>query len=155
MDALRFRLLPYSAFDVELLYEVLALRSRVFIVEQHCMYLDPDGRDRIARHLLMYRGAELAGYLRMLPKAVVFDDVAIGRVLVTPEARGRGLGRALMQEALRVLDNEGTEAVSLSAQAHLVQWYGSLGFHPTSDPYEEAGILHVDMHRKLPVSLAR
>jgi ElaA protein len=144
MDALTFRLLDYAAFDVDLLYQVLSLRSRVFIVEQHCMYLDADGRDAIARHLLAYRGSALVGYLRMLPRGVVFAEQAIGRVLVVPEERGRGVGRALMQEALRILD---TAPVSLSAQAHLVDWYATLGFRPTSDTYEEAGVPHVDMVR--------
>jgi ElaA protein len=151
MDPLTFRLLKYDAFDVDLLYRVLSLRSRVFIVEQRCMYLDPDGRDTIARHLLAYRGAELVGYLRMLPKAVVFDEAAIGRVLVVREQRGHGVGRALMQEALRVFDSDGApQPVSLSAQAHLVEWYRSFGFRPTSDPYEDAGVMHVDMLRSAP-----
>jgi ElaA protein len=150
MSSVRFSLLRYDDLDRDLLYEVLALRARVFVLEQHCMYLDPDGRDALARHLLAFRDTALVGYLRILPAAVVFPEQAIGRVVVTSEERRHGLGRALMHEALRSIDLSGPEPVALSAQAHLVAWYESFGFRPTSDPYEEAGIDHVDMLRRVP-----
>jgi ElaA protein len=132
---------------VEGLYDVLALRNRVFVVEQECCYQDVDGLDLVdgTRHLLARDGAAVVGYARLL--APYGDGPArIGRVIVTAEARGQALGRRLMERALAACAGHWPDAgVQLSAQAHLRDFYASLGFEATSEVYDEDGIAHVDM----------
>jgi ElaA protein len=134
------------------LYEVLALRSLVFVLEQRCLYLDPDGLDLQCWHL-QGRGpqGELQAYARLLPpqaKGAPQGLPMIGRVVTAPSARGGGQGRALMQRAIeecaRLWPGQG---LAIGAQAHLQRFYASLGFVPTSAPYDEDGILHIDMTR--------
>ncbi len=144
---MRFELRSFEELNPRLLYAVLAVRAQVFVVEQRCQYLDPDGKDAIAQHLLGFQSDKLVAYLRILPAGVSFPEIGIGRVLTLPEVRGQGVGRALMLDALQRLFARGPLAVSLSAQAQLRDWYGSMGFEATSDLYEDAGIPHVSMRR--------
>ena len=149
---LRFELLSFDALDSRLLYAVLAARAQVFVVEQRCQYLDPDGKDLRAQHLLAFEGQALVAYLRIVPAGLSFAEVAIGRVLTLPAARGKGVGRALMMEALRCLCVPKPVPVSLSAQLQLLEWYRSMGFHPISEVYDDAGLPHISMRREaLPI----
>lgn len=130
------------------LHDLLALRARVFVVEQACVYLDIDGEDLGAHHVLAVEGSVLVACARILPPGARFDEPAIGRVVVAPEARGRGLGRALMREAMdAAYALHGPVPLVLSAQAHLEAFYASLGFLACGPPYEEDGIPHVEMRR--------
>lgn len=131
-----------SAID---LYAILALRERVFVVEQKCAYQDADGLDPQARHVWAEddTGA-IHGYLRIVPAGVKFAEVSIGRVVTAPEARGTGLGRTLMKHGLAIA---GPVPVRIGAQAHLEAFYAGLGFVRTSDVYDEDGIPHIDMLR--------
>ena len=138
--------LPFGRLTVEQLYEVLALRQTVFVLEQRCFYLDVDGRDLDAWHLLGLREGALAAYLRVLPPGQHRDAPAIGRVLTSPQARGAGLGRALVAEGVRrARELFPQQPIRLAAQQHLVPFYASLGFAPVGPPYDEDGIMHVDM----------
>src|SRR5215213_6115075 len=89
----------FADFSAALLYQVLRFRQAIFVVEQGCAYPDLDGLDRGARHLLLWSGDVLAGYLRLIPFAAE-ARVTIGRVAVRSEFRRQGLARHLMQEAL-------------------------------------------------------
>ena len=131
------------------LYDALALRQTVFVVEQRCPYLDADGRDRNALHLLgRDESGILVAYLRLLPPGSRFPQASIGRVVVAPTHRGRGLGRQLMVRALEQCGRDYPgEPLALSAQQYLEQFYASLGFVPTGEPYDEDGIPHIDMIR--------
>jgi ElaA protein len=128
------------------LHDVLALRSAVFVVEQGCLFQDVDGLDLLARHLLARDERGLAAYARILPPGARFETTSIGRVVVAPRARGVGLGRQLMEEALRGVEAEGPVPIALSAQAHLERFYASLGF-VAGERYDEDGIPHVAMRR--------
>ena len=129
------------------LYDVLKLRQDVFVIEQTCIYPDMDGCDFVYHHALMRNQAgELIGYLRILPPGQTFDTVAIGRVLVREDARGRGAARQLMTEALNFIrDTLMQRQVKLSAQQYLIKFYESLGFAAISEGYVEDGIPHIDM----------
>src|SRR5687768_2810382 len=91
---------PWSALTAEQLYRCLALRQRVFVVEQTCPYLDCDGWDDRAHHLWTEVGGQVRAYLRVFAPGVKYPEASLGRVVTAPEARGTGLGRALCREGL-------------------------------------------------------
>jgi ElaA protein len=126
------------------LYAIMALRQRVFVVEQDCAYLDADGVDQVSRHLWGERGSAIVAYLRIVPAGVKFDEVSIGRVITAPEQRGSGLGRELMKRGIAAC---GAARIRIGAQAHLETFYGELGFSRASDVYDEDGIPHIEMTR--------
>jgi ElaA protein len=137
--------------DARTLYDVLALRARVFVVEQECAYLDLDGLDLLegTRHLMARAGEGIAAYARVLAPDDDHRAPRIGRVIVAPEARGRQLARTLMQRSLQSCEEHWAgQAVELGAQAHLSRFYGSFGFLEQGPPYDEDGIMHVWMRRE-------
>lgn len=130
-------------------YDILALRSAVFIVEQACAYQDADGLDDQAWHLLGYRSGELVAVARLLPPGVAVERPAIGRVATRSDARGQGLGRALMHEAVSAMQTRfPNDIIELGAQAHLVPFYRDFGFTAVGDIYLEDGIEHQKMVRQ-------
>ncbi len=144
--------LGFDELGVGSLYDVMALRQEVFVVEQACAYLDADGADARAWHLLGRREGTLVAYLRAFPPGAVYAGVAaIGRVVTAPAIRGQGVGRPLMEEGLRRLDGccAGVP-VKVSAQAHLHDFYASLGFEVCGAGYDEDGIPHLPMLRTQP-----
>ncbi|HTH60466.1 MAG TPA: GNAT family N-acetyltransferase [Paraburkholderia sp.] len=146
---------PFAGLDAREVYDVLAARSAVFVVEQACVYDDVDGLDVDAWHLFAYATkngrAALAGYLRVLVPGVPGTenaDVRIGRVLTTADYRGIKLGNALLETALSHIARQWPGVpVRLHAQAHLQRFYGAFGFLPVSDVHDEDGIPHVWMRR--------
>jgi ElaA protein len=136
-------------------YDMLAARSAVFVVEQNCVYGDIDGLDIDGWHLFAYGASDgrpaLAGYLRVLLPGRPDEsekDVRIGRVLTTAQFRGIRLGNAMLERALaHIIAQWPDEPVSLHAQAHLQRFYGAFGFVPSSGIHDEDGIPHVWMRR--------
>jgi ElaA protein len=125
-------------------YAILALRARVFVVEQTCAYDDLDGLDLAARHMWAEDGGRVVAYLRVLPAGVKYAELSIGRVVVDRAYRAHGLGRDLMVRGLALA---GAVPVRIAAQAHLERFYGDLGFRRVSDVYDEDGIPHIEMLR--------
>ncbi|MCA9600543.1 MAG: GNAT family N-acetyltransferase [Polyangiales bacterium] len=147
---LTWRYAQFDALSGHDVYAILDLRLRVFCLEQASPYHDTDGLDQSAMHLLGIDGDRLVAYLRVLPRGARFADHTIGRVVVDPTNRKRGVGLALVHEGLRQLfaASGGPVATALAAQAHLERFYGSLGYVRTArEPFLEDGILHVDMRR--------
>ena len=141
----------FAELGVDGLYDALQLRCRVFILEQG-PYLDPDGIDRHAWHLLG-RDAQgvLVATLRLVDPGVKYAEPSIGRVVTAPEVRGTGLGRALMAEGVAGCDRLWPgRGLRISAQAHLERFYNGFGFARTGDDYLEDGIPHVEMIRLAP-----
>ena len=128
------------------LYAIVALRERVFVVEQNCAYLDADGIDLRSRHMWAEHDGVLHAYLRIVPAGLKFEEISIGRVIVAPEARSTGLGRELMRRGISAA-NGTHEPIRVGAQAHLEKFYGSLGFVAASPPYLEDNIPHLEMLR--------
>jgi ElaA protein len=150
LSDLDWRWKPFVDLTAAEVYDMLEARNRVFVVEQNCVYADIDGLDMGAWHLFAYAGGEggatLAGYLRVLLPNEKERDVRIGRVLTTPDFRGIGLGRAMLEQALEhIAAHWSGVAISLHAQAHLQTFYGAFGFEPISDVHDEDGIPHVWM----------
>lgn len=147
MSALSWRVVPYPELTLDELYGLLDLRCRVFVVEQECAYRDTDGLDPTALHLLGERGDELLAYARLLAPGVAYAEPAIGRVLTAPEARGLGLGKALMERAIAEVGARWPGPIQIGAQRYLDRFYRGLGFEPAGEPYLEDGIPHVHMIR--------
>jgi ElaA protein len=134
---------------VDDLYDALALRCRVFILEQGA-YQDPDGVDRQAWHLLGRdeRGT-LQACLRVVDPGVKYAEPSIGRVITAPELRGKGLGRTLMDEGIARCESAWpSQGIRISAQSHLRRFYASLGFEAVGDGYLEDNIPHIEMLRR-------
>jgi ElaA protein len=141
------------------LYAALALRQRVFAVEQHCAYLDADGIDLHAWHLLGWERAEpgaLCAYLRVVDPGARFAEPSIGRVAVAAARRGSGLGRTLMERGIGVCASlHPGRAIRIAAQSRLAHFYASLGFAVASEPFDEDGIAHVEMLLPAPPAAAQ
>ncbi len=145
---LTFTCRPYYQLNLDELYEILALRQEVFIVEQNCPYLDCDGKDQASWH---FQGRDEAGkllcYTRLLPLGLAYPDYpSIGRVVSSPAARGTGIGKLLMTESIKQCrDLFGPMAIKIGAQSYLLQFYAGFGFRSTGEEYMEDGIPHTKM----------
>jgi ElaA protein len=151
---LRWTWKRFEALSLDELYDALALRCRVFILEQGA-YLDPDGLDRVSWHLLGHDGTGvLQAYLRVVDPGARFAEPSMGRVITSPDVRGTGAGRLLVAEGVRRIDETRPGLDNrISAQAHLADFYGSFGYSIQGPSYLEDGIPHVEMVRSAPVGL--
>ena len=133
------------------LYELLAFRQAIFVVEQASPYPDLDGRDDAARHLTLRCDGELVGYLRLIApdgEGEVWSPVRLGRVAVAEGARGNGYARLMVDEALRLAGAlyPGC-AIEIGAQTYLEPFYAGFGFVRSTSPYDDFGVPHIDMVR--------
>jgi ElaA protein len=129
------------------LYDMLQLRSAVFVVEQNCAFLDPDHRDQQSMHLMGFADNVLMAYARIMPPGLAYPGLpSIGRVVTAQVGRGHGLGRLLMQKAIaECYRHYGELDIKIGAQLYLAQFYGSLGFVQNGAGYLEDGIEHIPM----------
>lgn len=138
----------FKDLSVYELYDIMALRAEVFVVEQNCPYQDADGKDLDAWHLMGHNTeGVLVAYTRLLDKGISYPNYAsIGRVVNSPKVRGTGAGKLLMQKSIeeikRLFPNE---KVKIGAQTYLLKFYESLGFESTGEEYLEDNIPHTSM----------
>lgn len=131
------------------LYDILRVRSEVFVVEQTCVYLDCDGKDKSAYHVFAYEDGEVAAYTRILNRGVSYDEVSIGRVLVNEKHRGKKYGYEIMKKTMEFISENMKESeIRISAQKYLLNFYISLGFEAVSEVYLEDDIEHLEMFYK-------
>jgi len=141
-----FSLRSFHALTAAELYAIMHLRSAVFVVEQNCVYLDADGKDEKAFHLMGWVDGQLAAYTRLLPAGISFAEVSIGRVVTSPKFRRVNFGRLLMQESIQqCYALFGQQPIRIGAQLYLQQFYESFGFVVCSEMYLEDDIPHVEM----------
>ncbi len=142
-----FSIKKFDALTGKELHDLFALRAAVFVVEQDCVYQDIDGKDQDAFHVLGKQGDKLIAYARLLEKGSSYPDfLAIGRVVVADAYRGKSVGHDLFRFCLQELNERyPKEAIKISAQAHLEQFYKQHGFQKTGAPYLEDGIPHIGM----------
>ncbi|MFB9080747.1 GNAT family N-acetyltransferase [Flavobacterium procerum] len=130
------------------LYDMLRLRSEIFVVEQNCAYLDLDNKDQKSFHLLYYVDGEFAGATRLLPAGLSYNEISIGRVVIASTHRGLGLGVKLMEASIAGCEEKfGKSPIRIGAQYHLSKFYQSLGFVEQGEVYDEDGIPHIEMLR--------
>ncbi len=142
----------FAQLSLDDLYTMLQVRQMVFVVEQTCPYLDMDGDDAKAWHLLGWAQQDglkiLAAYARIFPPGIKYREASIGRVVTHPLMRRKGMGEALMREALRrVAMLAPAAAIRIGAQMYLERFYEKSGFRRVSEPYDEDGIIHIEMLR--------
>ncbi|QRN04637.1 GNAT family N-acetyltransferase [Legionella sp. MW5194] len=135
---------PFKALATEEIYDILALRNQVFIVEQQCVYLDADYQDQTALHMQLRDNKTLAGYARLLRYDK--NTMSFGRVIVAPAYRGQGLARHMMTLILNHLqEHYPGHDIAITAQHYLQPFYEQYGFVARDIPFDLDGILHVFM----------
>ncbi len=128
------------------LYQILQLRSEVFVVEQSCVFLDMDNVDKECFHLMGSFENELLAYARIVPPGIVYKEPSIGRVVTSPSARKKGLGKQLMQQSVKLIQELfGNTSIRIGAQYYLQNFYSAFGFYKVSDVYLEDDIEHIYM----------
>lgn len=152
LTVLDWSIKAFDALTVAELYALLQLRSDVFVVEQNCVFLDLDGSDAQALHLLGQRSGQLMASARCFGPGVKYLEASIGRVVTHASIRGSaaagGQGHALMRQAISGLEAKwGGQSIRIGAQMHLENFYARHGFVKTGEPYLEDGIMHIEMLR--------
>ncbi|MCO5259813.1 MAG: GNAT family N-acetyltransferase [Crocinitomicaceae bacterium] len=138
----------FDELSTKELYELLQLRSDVFVVEQNCVYQDIDDKDLVAHHVIgrLSNSGEIVAYARLLPSSISYKEPSIGRVLTSNKYRKHGFGKALMQHSIEnCLRLFSSNTIRISAQTYLLKFYTELGFIIVGEPYDEDGIPHIEM----------
>ena len=136
----------FYELDKEDLYQILRLRSEVFVVEQDCVYQDIDNKDQNAIHLYYKENNEILAYTRIFKAGHYYENPCIGRVVVSKKNRGNDLGKKIMIDSMEYIkQNIKGEKIELSAQKYLDKFYKDLGFYKIGEDYLEDGIPHQRM----------
>ena len=126
------------------LYELLRIRSEVFVVEQDCVYQDMDYDDQPAIHLWLTEGDSIVALCRVCPAGTHMDEVSIGRVITT--VRGKGYGRQIMLAGIEAAkEHFGAKKIDIEAQEYAKGFYEQVGFRQSSAPFILDGIPHIRM----------
>ncbi len=146
--SLHFQIKTFAQLTTKELYDILQLRSEVFVAEQDCVYQDIDGKDEKAMHLFAYKNDVLVAYARLFGPGDYFEDASIGRVVVKEIERKYGYGHQLMKAAnIAVETHFNTSKIHLSAQQYLVKFYNTHGYKEVGEGYLEDGIPHIGMEK--------
>ena len=136
----------FSELNTKELYDLLQLRSEVFVVEQDCVYQDIDGKDKKAHHVLGYKNDQLVAYTRVFKPEDYFKKASIGRVVVKERERQHNYGYDIMKASISLIENDFNETeIVISAQTYLGNFYNKLGFREIGEEYLEDGIPHIKM----------
>ncbi|WP_340076302.1 GNAT family N-acetyltransferase [Leptobacterium sp. I13] len=137
-----------NELTLEELYDLLQLRSEVFVVEQNCVYQDLDGKDSKALHVLGKKENKIVAYTRIFNVGDYFEEASIGRVVVDKNNRKFGYGHDIIKASITAIEKHYSEqTIKLSAQTYLKEFYESHGFCKTGEEYLEDGIPHITMLR--------
>ena len=136
----------FNELSLEELYQILQLRSEVFVVEQDCVYQDIDGKDSDALHVIGIKDGNIIAYTRCFDKGFYFDEAAIGRVVVKESERKNAYGHLILKASVEAIKERfKTDNIKLSAQQYLTNFYESHGFMQIGEGYLEDGIPHIAM----------
>ncbi|MWB93745.1 GNAT family N-acetyltransferase [Flavobacterium sp. GA093] len=145
---LEWKIKPFKALTADELYDLLKVRSEIFVVEQNCVYLDLDGKDKKALHLIGEYDGKIVAYSRLFDAGISFDNASIGRVVVHADYRDKKWGHDLMREAIAGIKSHfGKDKITIGAQLYLKKFYESHGFVQSSEMYLEDDIEHIEMIR--------
>tara|TARA_R110002049_G_scaffold50539_7_gene143449 strand:- start:2622 stop:3062 length:441 start_codon:yes stop_codon:yes gene_type:complete len=136
----------FTELSIEDLYNILQLRSEVFVVEQDCVYQDIDGKDAKALHIIGYKNDTIVAYTRIFKPGDYFNEASIGRVVVKQSERKHKYGYVIMEKSINAIQEYLKEtSVKISAQEYLISFYTKLGFKKIGEIYLEDGIPHTAM----------
>nr|WP_299170976.1 GNAT family N-acetyltransferase [uncultured Allomuricauda sp.] len=136
----------FDELSTKELYQILQLRSEVFVVEQNCVYQDVDGKDKKALHIIGSKKGKVVAYTRVFGPGDYFENVSIGRVVVAKEERKYGFGKIIMTASIDIIGKRfPISTIELSAQTYLLKFYNELGFVIEGEEYLEDGIPHIRM----------
>lgn len=148
MEKIEWSLKKFEELSALELYEILRLRSEVFVVEQNCVFLDMDDKDQFSLHLQGRIDGKLAAVVRILPPGLAYAEPSIGRVVSSPLFRRKGVGIELMNTAIQeTISLHGNIPIKIGAQLYLKKFYESFGFLQCSETYLEDDIPHIKMIR--------
>lgn len=138
----------FNELTTQALYDILQLRSEVFVVEQNCVYQDIDGKDQKALHILGFKNNQLVAYTRIFKPGDYFENASIGRVVVAKNQRQHQYGYDIMKVSIEAVENHFKETlIKISAQAYLKGFYNNLGFNEIGEEYLEDDIPHIAMFK--------
>ncbi len=136
----------FQELTTQELYDILQLRSKVFVVEQNCVYQDIDGKDQEALHVLGYKNNVVVAYTRIFKPGDYFEKASIGRVVVAKKERQHKYGYDIMEASIQAIKEHYNETnIKISAQCYLNKFYNNLGFKAIGEDYLEDGIPHIAM----------
>jgi len=140
----------FSELSIQELYQILRLRSEVFVVEQNCVYQDIDNKDQVSVHIFIKEKNEIVAYTRIFKSGDYYKNPSIGRVVVSKKKRGKQLGKKIMICSIDYIKkNLKDDKIELSAQKYLDKFYKDLGFYKTGKDYLEDGIPHQRMIKEI------
>ncbi len=143
---MEFKVKTFKELTTSELYEILQLRSEVFVVEQDCVYQDIDFKDQKALHVIGTKEGKIIAYTRLFNSGEYFDTPSIGRVVVKDTERKFGYGHDLIKVSIQaIVDNYNETKITISAQTYLQRFYESHGFKQIGEGYLEDGIPHIKM----------
>jgi len=145
-ETIKWNIKRFNELSLIELYNIIKLRSQVFVVEQNCVYQDIDGKDEKAMHLFGEFENKIVAYARLFNAGDYFENASIGRVVVHPDCRSRKWGHEMMQQAIAGIEKKfKTKSITISAQMYLKRFYESHDFVQTSEMYLEDDIPHIEM----------
>jgi len=136
----------FAQLTIQELYDILQLRSQVFVVEQDCVYQDLDGKDQKALHVIGFKDEKVVAYTRIFKPGFYFEEASIGRVVVAQNQRKYKYGYTIMEASIAAIKEAYNETtIKISAQCYLKKFYNNLGFTEIGAEYLEDGIPHIAM----------
>lgn len=147
MEKITWRTKAFKDLTVDEYFEIIYLRTEIFVVEQNCPYQEVDEKDRISFHLFgRSESSEIMAVSRILPPGVAFAEISVGRVALKKDYRGKGLADEMMKETFKFIENHfGKQPIRISAQQYLLKYYHKHGFKQVGEMYLEDDIPHVEM----------
>ena len=151
MEKIVWQTKAFKDLSVDEYFEIIHLRTAIFVVEQDCPYQEVDEKDRQSFHLFgRVENGEVIAVTRILPQGVSYNEISVGRVALKKEYRGKGIADELMKESFKFIENEfGKQAIRISAQEYLLNYYSKHGFKQVGEGYLEDDIPHIEMLTKL------
>lgn len=149
-ENIAWQIKAFKDLTVDEFYEIIYLRTAIFVVEQNCPYQEVDEKDKQSYHLFgTINNGEIIAVTRILPQGISYDEISIGRVALKKEYRGKGIADNLMVKTLQFIETQfGKQAIRISAQKHLINYYGKYGFKQVGEDYLEDNIPHIEMIKK-------
>ncbi len=147
MEKITWQTKAFEDLTVDEYFEIIFLRTEIFVVEQNCPYQEVDKKDKKAFHLFgRTQNGQVIAVSRILPQGVSYSEISIGRVAIKKEFRGKGIADEMMTKTFNFIENYyGKQSIRISAQQYLLKFYNKHGFKQVGEMYLEDNIPHVEM----------